>query len=474
MTSTAIGPSSLLARWMHEGVFKCLHCGSARLDLLPEGVACGACDATWPVRNQVPDFFNQYTAGRGPGGETPWDAESDDELVATLVRSLDLGEGDDVRDRVRDIVQRSQVLACDNLALSAEIRDLIDRFSPAPVAATLPPPAPQSNRDARIGFVRHYFGERVPARAPFCANVRVQNVGAHPWSSRTEVPRTLSARWRGQDGSTVPAGDFSFPVDIAPQGGCITLPLRLTAPRRPGPWHLCIGLADGGRWLPQAAGLEIPLVVRPAWLSVWRDFAARLPWRDAPVLPVVNPQGLDYGADHALGTQIIGDWVRETGRSGLRLLEVGSGTHPQTAWQLDLDVLAVDISAPMLELGSLYFRQRFVERLGFVCADAFDPPFMPAQFDAIAIFSALHHFPEPDSLLLALARLLRPGGVIFVMCEPVGDSLDGAETVRDLAKGINEQVFSLDEYQRIFARAGLKPQSLRVDGGSLKTVLERG
>lgn len=474
MASMAIGQASLLAKWMHEGVFKCLRCGSARLGLSTDGVSCGACGATWPVRNQVPDFFNQYTAAPDRGGEAPQAAESDDAFVAMLVRSLDLGEDDEVRVRVRDIVQRSQVLACDNQALSAEIRDLVDRFSPAEVAAPLPPPVPQSNRDARIGYVRHYFGDHYPAGRSFCANVRVQNLGQHPWSSRTDVPRTLSAVWRGQGGATLPAGDFPFPVDIAPDGGCITLPLRLTAPQRPGRWCLCIGLADGGRWLPEAAGLDIPLVASPAWWSAWRSLARRLPWRDAPVLPVVNPQGLDYGADHALGTQIIGDWVRDTGRSGLRLLEVGSGTHPQTAWQPDLEVLAVDISAPMLELGSLYFRQRFVERLGFVCADAFNPPFMPAQFDAIAIFSALHHFPEPDALLLALARLLRPGGVIFVMCEPLGDSLDGVETVRDLAKGINEQVFSLDEYQRIFARAGLKPRSLRVDGGSLKTVLERG
>lgn len=261
-------------------------------------------------------------------------------------------------------------------------------------------------------------------------------------------------------------------MDIAP-GGCITLPLRLTAPDRPGRWSLCVGLSDGGQCLPDVVCLEIPLVARPGWATVWHEIAGRLPWNERRLRPTVTADSINYGEDHALGTQIIKDWVAASGRSGLRLLEVGSGTHPQTAWQPDLEVLAVDISAPMLELGSLYFGQRFVERLGFVCADAFDPPFMPAQFDAVAIFSALHHFPEPDSLLRALARLMRPGGVIFVMCEPVGDSLDGPETVRDLAKGINEQVFTLDEYGLIFARAGLQPQSLRVDGGSLKTVLER-
>jgi ubiquinone/menaquinone biosynthesis C-methylase UbiE len=166
-----------------------------------------------------------------------------------------------------------------------------------------------------------------------------------------------------------------------------------------------------------------------------------------------------------------GEDLQTSRRNGLRMLEVGSGTHPQTAWLPELEVLAVDISLPLLELGSLYFGSRFAERLGFVCADASNLPLKSAQFDAIALFSALHHFPEPDSLLHAPGRLLRPNGVIFVMCEPVGKSLDDAAAVRDLAKGINEQISTLDEYRLFFARASLKPRFLRVDGGSLKAVL---
>lgn len=152
MTSLESGRPSLLVKWMQDGVFKCLYCGSARLDLSADEVSCGACDATWPVRNQVPDFFNRYTATGGDGSEVPPGSEIEEDLVGTLVRSLDLGEGAAVRSRVREIIQRSQVLSCENQALSAEIRDLIDRFAPAPIAAPLPSPQPQSNRDACIGL----------------------------------------------------------------------------------------------------------------------------------------------------------------------------------------------------------------------------------------------------------------------------------------------------------------------------------
>ncbi len=139
----------------------------------------------------------------------------------------------------------------------------------------------------------------------------------------------------------------------------------------------------------------------------------------------------------------------------------------------DHDVVALDISLPLRELGALYFGERFTDCLAFVCADAFDAPLAPGRFHLVCMFSALHHFQEPETILRQLSRLLTPNGQLAVMCEPVGDSLEQPETIRDLLKGINEQVFSVPEYQRIFASAGLTATFIRVDGASLKAVLVR-
>ncbi len=58
------------------------------------------------------------------------------------------------------------------------------------------------------------------------------------------------------------------------------------------------------------------------------------------------------------------------------------------------------------------------------------------------------------------------------MCEPVNDHLEDETTIRDLLKGINEQVFTWPEYARIFERATLKITLFQVDGGSLKAILK--
>jgi len=83
----------------------------------------------------------------------------------------------------------------------------------------------------------------------------------------------------------------------------------------------------------------------------------------------------------------------------------------------------------------------------------------------------LHHFPEPERFLAGLLKLLKRDGFIGIMCEPVNDTLETPETIRDLLKGINEQVFSWQEYAQIFQTAGMWISQMQLDGGSLKAIL---
>jgi SAM-dependent methyltransferase len=461
---------------MDEGGFRCGQCGDTRLVLSADAVVCRGCAAHWPVRNDVPDFFNQYALAGGDGDAI----EAEEAAVETLMRVLDLDDDGRTRSAVRDIVQRSHAWSCENRALSAEINELMERFAPPESVPPLPQPSAQANGDAEIVYERHYFRPSYAAGSSFSANVRVRNEGAQPWSSRTGRCRTLAAWWcKGGKEPGELATECRFPVDVE-AGASMTLPLQLVAPARGGKWTLIIGLAENGARLTGAAVTRVEIEVGRQGSGWGARMRQLLPaGGPAPVDDGKNhalAMDVDYGKDHALAVDMVKAWAGERERvlgRRARVLEVGSGTHPQTAWLEDLEVLAVDISSPILELGSLYFKRRFADRLGFICADAFDLPLTPGRFDAVAIFSALHHFSAPDELLRSLAMLLGEEGRIFVMCEPVGDALDGVETIRDLAKGINEQVFSRDEYGLIFARAGLSERFVRVDGCSLKAVLAR-
>ena len=260
----------------------------------------------------------------------------------------------------------------------------------------------------------------------------------------------MYARW---EDSEVPAGSSLFPIDVAP-GRAISLPVSLRAPN-----------IDGRTKLRLTLDLDGAAVVRVGeWaLDVGESKVESQLQRHAHIS--------DYGEDHQAAVSMLSAYLRGTGKHMGRILEVGCGSHPQLAWMDGFDVVGLDISGPLLELGSLFFEGRFESRFGLVCADAFNPPFAAASFDVIAMFAALHHFPNPAAFLNRLSGLLSPGGVIAVMCEPLGSSLETAPTVRDLLKGINEQVFSWREYELIFRRAGLGIAAARADGDSLKAIL---
>jgi SAM-dependent methyltransferase len=359
--------------------------------------------------------------------------------------------------------------------LSAEINDLLDRFAAGPQETALPPSAPDANREPRIRFDRHYLPTTLWSGASISANVRVTNIGAYAWSSHAADGLTLSTWWLRNGSPTVSGYTTAtrFPIDVLP-GRSISIPLRIETPSKSGAYVLRVGLArqDGGGAVSDF--LDVPLhIAKPRYglLNRFLSRSTRTLAREGSV--EVHPGISDYGKDHAAGVGIVETTLKQRAKPGARMLEIGSGTHPHLAWLTDYQVAAVDISSPLLELGSLYFRGRFISRLAFLCADALNPPFRAGSFDVVAMFSALHHFAEPEILLERLAALLKPSGFIAVMCEPVGDTLEKPDTIRDLLKGINEQVFSVDEYLGIFQRAGLHGDHIRTDGGSLKAILSR-
>jgi ubiquinone/menaquinone biosynthesis C-methylase UbiE len=157
-----------------------------------------------------------------------------------------------------------------------------------------------------------------------------------------------------------------------------------------------------------------------------------------------------------------------------KILEIGGGAAPQISWFGPHDAVNVDINLPLLELGSLWYEHHadgVSDRVAFLCADATQLPFADETFDIVAMFATLHHFPEPEVLLRECRRLLRPGGVVAVLCEPVGASIETPDALRDLEKGINEQMFTVAEYEAIFAAAGLAPVAGNQVAGSLRALL---
>jgi glycosyltransferase involved in cell wall biosynthesis/ubiquinone/menaquinone biosynthesis C-methylase UbiE len=104
----------------------------------------------------------------------------------------------------------------------------------------------------------------------------------------------------------------------------------------------------------------------------------------------------------------------KTGSKNLRALDYGCGTGNITEKLLDfnIDVVAADVSAQFLKM----VRQQFSsEKLSTIDLNGKNLNGVKAgYFDFIAIYSVLHHIPDYISAIDEIARVCKPGGIIYI------------------------------------------------------------
>lgn len=110
-----------------------------------------------------------------------------------------------------------------------------------------------------------------------------------------------------------------------------------------------------------------------------------------------------------------------------RLLDVGCGIgfFVKVARDAGWDAHGCEISPVAVRIGQ--------ERLGLAqlhVGRVEDAGFVQSSFDVITLWDVIEHLPDPVSLLVALRRLLRPGGLLFVQTPNVNFQLLRARVVR--------------------------------------------
>ncbi len=128
-----------------------------------------------------------------------------------------------------------------------------------------------------------------------------------------------------------------------------------------------------------------------------------------------DPQG-PQKALHALNPARLGYVAERAPLAGAAVLDVGCGAGllSEAMAQAGARVTAIDLAPNLLKVARLHglesgvkvdYRETAVEALA---AD------QPASFDAVTCMEMLEHVPDPASIILACARLLKPGGQLFV------------------------------------------------------------
>ena len=128
-----------------------------------------------------------------------------------------------------------------------------------------------------------------------------------------------------------------------------------------------------------------------------------------------DPQG-PQKALHALNPARLGYVAERTTLRDAAMLDVGCGAGllSESLAQSGAKVTAIDLAPNLLKVARLHgiesgikvdYREASVEKLAEE---------MPAAFDAITCMEMLEHVPEPASVIEACAKLLKPGGRLFL------------------------------------------------------------
>lgn len=169
---------------------------------------------------------------------------------------------------------------------------------------------------------------------------------------------------------------------------------------------------------------------------------------------------------HASGPDLA--WIVEaaalTGKE--HVVDVGTGTG-HTALALApyaTEVVALDITLPMLEEARHLAASRGVTNVHFLQGDACALPLNSSQFDLVACRYAAHHFTHVAKAIGEWARILKTGGKVVVADsvspeEPEIDRfLNEIEVLRDPSHGRN---YRISEWLSLLAEAGFTASLVR-------------
>jgi 2-polyprenyl-6-hydroxyphenyl methylase/3-demethylubiquinone-9 3-methyltransferase len=143
--------------------------------------------------------------------------------------------------------------------------------------------------------------------------------------------------------------------------------------------------------------------------------AAELAKFEAGAARFWDPRG-EFRPLHLLNPVRLQYIAARTKLAGGRVLDVGcgGGLLAEGLTRAGARVTAVDLAPAMIEVARLHAAEAGLGIDYRVAAAADLAAAEPAAFDVVTCMELLEHVPEPALMVSSLARLLRPGGALFV------------------------------------------------------------
>ena len=151
-------------------------------------------------------------------------------------------------------------------------------------------------------------------------------------------------------------------------------------------------------------------------------------------------------------------------RPGMRLLDCGCGPGSITVDLAALlqpgEVVGIDIHGAGLDGARRLAAERGLDSVRFCEASIYELPFDDGSFDAVFAHGVLYHLGRPESALLEMRRVLRPGGIIALR------DYDGAGNIGWPAHPLDKR--SSEIFHGLLRSAGGDPEFGRKHGALLR------
>jgi SAM-dependent methyltransferase len=353
-----------------------------------------------------------------------------------------------------------------SLGLQIEADQFIDRVRALGAISNPFPMSPSNSsksslENARLSLTSQFRLSTVKPLTTFSINASLRNSGPYTLDPDTHPEFRIGAVWTDLESNRRVESDRTHLLVPIKPGGNLTMPLSATSPGEAGKYRLQFSaLIEGERWLSEG-GLTLDIEVSPDAKS-----HEQTEWPHTGVLRT-------YNDDHREGITVLNGWIRKHIPTQNSIVEVGGNSSPMTRG-MSSTVVNVDIDPFGMIIGNIRDTKSSTG-VTYLVSDAMNLPFADRSIDVFAMFATFHHFPDPVGLLRHLSKKLTHGGLIALLCEPIGHVWRSAipDVYRDeLLKGVNEQSFALWEYAQMFDAAGLYVVEAQVDLGSLKVALK--
>ena len=135
---------------------------------------------------------------------------------------------------------------------------------------------------------------------------------------------------------------------------------------------------------------------------------------------------------------------------GMDILDVACGTGVMFPYYLErgaASVTGVDISPKMAQIAGAKYTGN--SAVAVVCGDVEEISF-DRKFDAVVVYNAFPHFPDPKRLIKTLASLLKEGGRLTVAHGASREAIDGHH--QGSASSVSNGLISAESLRALFAK----------------------